>query len=159
MGSSLDSIHRDQGMIMAILGFIDDGQTLTRFIKGRARLWSDCRITFRATAPKDHAIVERKVKELYDRGKRAEAEEMVYETIAKRILRWDFLDDNGVPINGAPAVSADAIKRTVTGLQDRFIAIVYSGVDGGDPDPADEEQSTESARTHMEETEKNSMQP
>ena len=149
---------------MTFLGFIDDGQTLTRFIAGRDRIHAPCRVTFRPATTKDHSLVERKVKELYERNKKLDAESVIYETIASRIVSWEFMDETGSAIhesNGvkAPDPTADNIRKAMLPLQDRLITIVYSGIDGGDPDPWIDDSEDTAPVDEVEANEKNSMQP
>jgi hypothetical protein len=137
-----NAIHR---RFNRMLGFIDDGQTITRFIKGKPRMHYGVRVTFRPTPSIDHSVVEKKIRKLQTLGKPEQAERLIYETIASRIVEWEFLDEDDKVVEGCPPVSVEQIMRAVPALQDRLILLVYSQNEGGDPDPLEPKADTSSA--------------
>lgn len=129
-----------------MLGFIDDGQTITRFVAGRKRLHYGVRITFRPIPSIDHGAVEKKVRKLNQQDRPEAAERLVYETIADRIIEWEFVDENDEIVENAPPANVESVMRLVPVLQDRLVMMVYAQNDGGDPDPADKKADTTSAK-------------
>ena len=144
---------------MSFLGFVDDGQTLTRFIKGKERVHYNCRVTFRPIPPMDQSKVEQRVRDLSQRKNRLAAEELIYASIADRILSWEFLDEMGEVVDGAPDPNVDNVKKLVTPLQDRLVGVVYTQVEGGDPDPFIETTEVQSAVDKQRAESKNSNTP
>jgi hypothetical protein len=144
---------------MSFLGFIDDGQTLTRFIKGKDRVHYNCRVTFRPVPPIDQGKVEQRVRDLSGRKNRQAAEEVIYQAIADRLLSWEFVDDLGSVVEGAPPPNVESVKMLCTPLQDRLVGIVYTMVEGGDQDPfeLDHEQTSAAEKQRVES--KNSTAP
>ncbi len=144
---------------MSFLGFVDDGQTLTRFIKGKDRVHYNCRVTFRPVPPIDQSKVEQRVRELSGRKNRLAAEEVIYQAIADRVLSWEFVDDMGGIVDGAPPPNVENVKKLVTPLQDRLVGIVYTQVEGGDADPFELEPELSSADEKQRVESKNSTAP
>lgn len=130
------------------LGFIDDGMTLTRFIVGVPRIHHACRITFRPAPPTDHSLIARQVDKLSGNGQDKQASDLIYKTIADRMVSWEFLNDDGKPLDGAPELSLENIKKMTGAFQDRLVMIVYIGKnDGGDDDPWVTEDSKNKSNT------------
>lgn len=144
---------------MSFLGFIDDGQTLTRFIKGKDRVHYNCRVTFRPVPPIDQGKVEQRVRDLSGRKNRQAAEEVIYQAIADRLLSWEFVDDLGSVVEGAPPPNVENVKRLATPLQDRLVGVVYTMVEGGDQDPFELEAENASASDKQRAESKNSTAP
>lgn len=131
---------------MAILGFIDDGATITRFVKATPRMHEHVRITFRAVPPTDNSAELKRVDQLSERNKTSEAETAIFQIMADRIKSWEMLDESGNPIPGVPDPVAENIRRVCTPLQNKLMDIVYYQSSGGDHDPFQKSDDTTPAK-------------
>ena len=137
-----------------MLGFVDDGQTITRFIQGEERLFNSMRVTFRPVPTIDHSAVEKRVRDYNRRDRIRDAERLVYATIAERLVDWEFLDSDGNTIGEEVKPVIENIIRAPGPLQDRLITIIYGQRDVGEVDPFatdDEPAETSSAYEKSEE--------
>jgi hypothetical protein len=107
----------------------------------------------------DQGKVEQRVRDLSGRKNRQAAEEVIYQAIADRILSWEFLDDLGNVVDGAPPPNVENVKRLATPLQDRLVGIVYTMVEGGDQDPFELEHEQMPASEKQRVESKNSTAP
>jgi len=131
-----------------MLGFVDDGQTVTRFIQGEPRVFESVRVTYRPVPTIDHSAIEKQVRDLNRRERQRDAERLIYKTIADRLIDWEFVDQDGKVIGEEIKPTLENIIRAAGPLQDRLITVVYSQRDGGDVDPfapEGEEQDASSA--------------
>lgn len=116
-----------------MLGFIDDGQTIKRFIKPQENLNHAMWVTFRPAPSLDHSAVEKRYSDYIRRDRIQEGEKLVFATIAERIIDWEIMDEDGNVIYPDIKPTKDTIAKTTPALLDRLILIVYGQRDGGDP--------------------------
>jgi len=123
---------------MAVSAFIstDDGYTEKAYIKEAYNVHPAVRIRFRPLPVTDRA---QSIESVRDKSRGRDQEIAVADVMSRRIVSWDFLDENGNSIEGVPEVSRQSLLRLKAPLFVRLASIVYHGYEGGDIDPLDDE--------------------
>ncbi|MEM1225902.1 MAG: hypothetical protein AAGJ40_09395 [Planctomycetota bacterium] len=133
-----------------MLGFIDDGQTITRFIAAKPRMHHAVRLTFRPVPTNDHNAESAKAIRCLERGDKEGFDKEVFDIIGNRLISWEFIEASGKPVPRVPGPTPEVIAKTVRPLQNRIVDIVYAQNDGGDEDPFDTEAESTSAKSKSE---------
>jgi hypothetical protein len=120
---------------MSVSAFIfDDGYTSNAFIEGQRNLFPHMRIKFRPTTATEQAVIQDEMKDRPGK-KPGRATDILSGHVATVIKEWEFLEETGEPIQGAPAVSKDMVLRLQPVLWAKVVGIVFWGDSGGDVDP------------------------
>lgn len=138
-----------------MLGFVDDGQTITRFIQGEDRVFNSMRVTYRPVPMIDHSAVDKRVREYNRRDRTRDSERLIYQTIVERIVDWEFLDKDGNVIGEEVKPTIENVIRAPGPLLDRLIMIIYGQRDGGDVDPFASEANGTDTSSAYEKSEEN----
>ncbi len=120
----------------------EDGYTETRYIEARRGLHPSMRVTFRPTPVLDKASTLDTVRRNIADGRSAKADALIAEAMASRLVGWEFLDDDGKPVDGMPKPGKNELLSLKPELFVKVSAIVFYGDSGGDVDPADGKQPT-----------------
>lgn len=101
-------------------GFIDDGYNVERFVRGKARLYPDVRLTVRVMQQSERSQWAAELA----RASEEEQSGVTSRWMADRIVKWSL-----------PAkATAENVGRLVPALYDRLFSLVW-GETGGDPLP------------------------
>lgn len=128
--------------------FWRDGGTRKVYIQGEDRLYDELRLTVRTTTNSAIEASDAEIRGMHGATEDAIARKLAA-FVASQILGWDAADDG----SEAP-VTPENLRMLQPRLYKRVCNIVY-GMDGGDPDPLDEEGGAEKTATRKE-TEGNS---
>ncbi len=120
-----------------------DGGTRKVFIAGRFGLFDDMRLVMRTTSATQIRANNTQMREMIGADDAAK-EKKIAEFVASQIIEWDC-EDSGTPLK----VTGENVMVLQPNLGNRIADIAY-GVDGGDPDPLQEEKHPEDTATKAE---------
>jgi len=134
---------------------MEDGRVYDAYIREEPGIHCACRLRYRPLPMVDRSVKVDELEKIRASGRSREAENGYCAEIAKRIVEWTFLDENGKPIDENVPVSAAIIQKAVPKFFSRLSGIVFYGSDPGDKDPLSNEEPV-SAQKQLEADSKNS---
>lgn len=129
----------------------DDGYTESAYISKIPNLHPAVRIHFRPARTMERLIVSDQIRSKAS----TEAERIVSQEVADRIVSWDIKLKNG---EVAP-VTAKFIHSLKAPLYRRLCAIVYFNTEGGDPDPTLSSEDRQGKLRHAARSAEDGMHP
>lgn len=117
----------------------DDGYTDTAFIEGNDGVYNPCRIKYRPATNTVRAEMRTAMEEAQQRSRALESAAIEMRAVAKSLVAWEFLDDDGRVFDGVPEPTYESLLKIKPMLYQRIAGITVYGIDGGDYDPNDYE--------------------
>lgn len=122
---------------MGISAFVsdDDGYTEECYFEASERMYPAVRFDFRPIRVLDRVQIVEELRDLNRKGRAKDAERYIAEEVATRIARWEFLGEDGHPVDGVPSPKKDSVLKLKPQLFVRFADVVIYGTEAGDDDP------------------------
>lgn len=122
---------------MSVSAFVsdDDGYTEVGYIESRERMYPAVRFNYRPIRVLDRVQVVEELRDLNRKGRSQNAEALIANEIANRVIKWEFLAPDGSEIEGTPEPTKKNVLCLKPQLFVRFADVIIYGTDGGDMDP------------------------
>lgn len=129
---------------MSVSAFVsdDDGYTEECYFEARERMHPAVRFDFRPIRVLDRVQIVEELRELNRKGRSKDAERYIAGEVATRIVRWEFLGNDGEPMDSVPAPTKDSVLKLKPQLFVRFADVLIYGSESGDDDPGAPEEGS-----------------